>query len=50
MVAITQYQRELGILEWQRSEKGEKQVECSSIAGSEMEGRAGTWKLAVLGT
>ena len=33
MVAGTSCQRELGTLGWQRSEKGEKQVECTSLGG-----------------
>ena len=50
MVAGTPCQRELGTLGWRRSEKGEKQVECTSLGGREMEQRAGTRNLAVLGT
>jgi len=37
MVAGTQCQRELGRLGWRRSEKGEKQGECSSLGSREME-------------
>jgi len=37
MVAGTPYQRELGTLGWRRSEKGGKQVECTSLGGREME-------------
>jgi len=37
MVAGTLCQRELGTFGWRRSEKGEKQVECSSLGGREME-------------
>jgi len=33
-----------------RSEKGEKQVECTSPGDREMEPRSGTWILAVLGS
>jgi len=50
MVAGTPCQRELGTLGWRRSEEGEKQVECNSLWGREMEPRSGTWNLAVLGT
>jgi len=50
MVAGTPCQRELGTFEWRRSEKGEKQVECASLGGREMEPRSGTGNLAVLGT
>jgi len=37
MVAYTPCQRELETLGWRRSEKGEKQVECASHGGREME-------------
>jgi len=37
MVAGTPCQRELGTLGWRRSEKGEKQVECTSLGGRELE-------------
>jgi len=37
MVAGTPCQRELGTLGWRRSEKADKQVECSSLGGREME-------------
>jgi len=37
MVAGTSCQRELGTLGWRRSEKGEKQVECTSVGGRELE-------------
>ena len=37
MVAGTPCQRELGTLGWQRSEKGDKQVECTSLGDREME-------------
>jgi len=37
MVAGTPCQRELGTFWWRRSEKGEKQVECTSFGSREME-------------
>jgi len=37
MVAGTPCQRELGTLGWRRSEKEDKQVECISLGGREME-------------
>ena len=39
-----------GTFGWRRFKKGEKQVECASLGGREIEARAGTWNLAVLGT
>jgi len=39
MVAGTPGQRELGTLGWRRSEMGDKQVECTSLGGREMEVR-----------
>jgi len=37
MVVGTPCQRELGTLGWRRSEKGEKQVECATLGGREIE-------------
>ena len=48
MVAGTACQRELGTLGWRRSEKGEKEVEFTSLGGRKMEVRADIWILAVL--
>ena len=50
MVAGTPCQRELGTLGWQRSEKRDKQGECTSLGGREMQPRLGTWNLEVLRT
>jgi len=36
MVAGTPCQRELGTLGFPRSEKGEKQVKCTSLGGGEL--------------
>jgi len=37
MVIGTPRQREFGTLGWRRSEKGDKQVQCTSLGGREME-------------
>ena len=50
MVAGTPCQREMGTLGWLRSEKRDKQVECTNLGDREIEPRSGTWNMAVLGT
>ena len=48
MVAGPACKRELGTVEWRRYEKAQKQVECCSLGGREMEARAGTWNMREL--
>jgi hypothetical protein len=35
-------------VEWRRYEKAQKQVECCSLGGRELEARAGTWNIREL--